>query len=910
MSKKLKISKANLSWAIPALFGAIIGVLAILPESDTLQYGVYDAFLRLKPPVAQDERVLLVDIDDWSIQRVGSYPWPRDLIADAILGLKEFGAHSVVFDIEYLEKSPPGINLDYLRYGLPNDFDEAYSSMVGRAGDFESVFRVSPSQGPERLQDMMLGVRDDISRLEEQALSVARDNDVYFAQALKLFGNAFMTLHYPEEAAMQVEISEAQRSLVEGAFAYPIRGIDNVKLKQREYSVPLLPLLEVAKGIGFTNVAIDADGKRRRIPLVVEVDGKAYLQLALRPIAEYLGDPAIEVRPDRIAFTGAELDGKKFDFSIPLDEAGNMTIFWPAGPYVEAFKPHLPVAAILEADSAETIIAQNISFLATQELWKKASAIAGGSMGDAETLATGLLWLQKAKQDALASGAAEDFDYYVSIKKDFFAMIEEFIAMDPMKPFLEIVERAKVDAPGDALEQFDAHSEQAGIAVAEIAKTYAALKEIRGTLEASIPEKLCIIGWTASTTTDMGATPFESRYVNVGTHAAIMNMILSQTFITEAPRWITAILALALPLGLVWLLRKAKPLAQIASGLASAIALLVVAFAIFATTGLYVKALFPAISIFMSFLVYALVEFFSTEREKSFLRKAFSTYLSGDVINQLLSNPENLKLGGQEKHMTALFTDVKGFSTISEALTAEQLVHLLNIYLSEMSDIILNNKGTIDKYEGDAIIGFFGAPLDYPDHAKAAVRSAIAMKRAEAAMNARLVEENLTPTPLLTRVGINTGSMVAGNMGTERKMNYTIMGSAVNLAARLEGVNKQYGTWILTTDATVNEAGDEFLFRRLDRVRVVGINTPVQLYEAVGIAAEIDGKDLEYFRDFEAALEIFEKKDWKGAKEAFLELSARRPDDGPNKKYVKHCDDFTHKPPVESWDGVFQLTEK
>lgn len=305
-----------------------------------------------------------------------------------------------------------------------------------------------------------------------------------------------------------------------------------------------------------------------------------------------------------------------------------------------------------------------------------------------------------------------------------------------------------------------------------------------------------------------------------------------------------------------------------------------------------------------------MVSFIISEREKSFLRKAFGTYLSGDVINEMIEDPSMLKLGGQKKWITAMFTDVKGFSTISEALDAEHLVKLLNIYLSGMSDIILEQRGTIDKYEGDAIISFFGAPVDYKEHARLACRAAVLMRRKEVELNELFMREGMSPNPLLTRIGINTGDMVVGNMGTERKMDYTIMGNAVNLAARLEGVNKQYGSWLLISDMTKNEIGDEFITRRFDRVRVVGINTPVQLWELVELKEAVDSATLDFLRRFEEAHCVFDRRDWKEAFKLFKALRDERPDDGPSDAYLRKCEAFIQKPPADNWDGVFSLTQK
>jgi adenylate cyclase len=255
-----------------------------------------------------------------------------------------------------------------------------------------------------------------------------------------------------------------------------------------------------------------------------------------------------------------------------------------------------------------------------------------------------------------------------------------------------------------------------------------------------------------------------------------------------------------------------------------------------------------------------------------------------------------------------MFTDVKGFSTFSEKLDPNDLVKLLNRYLTIMSDLILETGGTIDKFEGDAIIAFWGAPITLVDHARRTARTAVLMKRAEKALNEELKAEGMAP--MYTRIGINTGDMTVGNMGTAKRMDYTMMGNAVNLAARLEGVNKQYTTWILTSQATRDELGDEFLVRRLDRVRVVGISTPVRLYQVVDILAEADPTVKELIATFEAGLDVFEERDWVKSEKLFQDVLKINAEDGPALKYLKRAQEYQKEAPADDWDGVYSMTEK
>jgi class 3 adenylate cyclase len=292
------------------------------------------------------------------------------------------------------------------------------------------------------------------------------------------------------------------------------------------------------------------------------------------------------------------------------------------------------------------------------------------------------------------------------------------------------------------------------------------------------------------------------------------------------------------------------------------------------------------------------------------LRNAFSKYLSEEIVEEIVSDPTKLQLGGTKRHMTTMFTDIKSFTAISEALDSEQLVGMLNYYLSSMSDIILEQKGTIDKYIGDAILAFFGAPIELPDHALRTCTSAVLMKRLENEVNRQIKERGLSRQPVHTRIGINTGDMVVGNMGTGKKMNYTVIGNEVNLASRLEGVNKQYGTWIIASENTINETNGKLLFRRLGWIRVVGINKPVRIYEILEMYADAPQALHKLVELFHTALNLFENGKWEEAETAFSRVLELFPDDGPSLLYQTRCKQFAVSPPANGWDGVFDMRDK
>jgi adenylate cyclase len=509
------------------------------------------------------------------------------------------------------------------------------------------------------------------------------------------------------------------------------------------------------------------------------------------------------------------------------------------------------------------------------------------------------------------------------------ALARSFLELGAGEKLSALAAALKESYPQDAqvIQEEAEYIVQAAGYLADVERQYTALLK---DLAASFAGKFCIIGRVDTGTTDIGVNPFFGEYVNVGTHAVVLDTILRESFITPLhPLWSAAfplVFALFLMLGL----RGLKPVPRTALGLGGAFLFGAASFAIFRFTGVFIGPLGPVAAAVIAVTSREMIFYQISEKEKQFINKALSTYVSKEVVAELVANPSLLQLGGSKRQMSAIFTDIQRFSTISEQLDPEQLVYLLNRYLTGMSDIIMENTGTIDKYEGDAIIAFFGAPVYRPDHAALACRSALRMKKAEADLNRKVVEEGLipegvlaalrgkgikldpeNPAPLYTRIGINTGEMVVGNMGTSNKMNYTIMGNAVNLAARLEGVNKQYHTGgILISEDTKNEIGEEFLCRSLDRVRVVGINTPLRLYELLALRGEAAAADFDACAAWENALALYEKREFRAAEEIFGSLAARNENDGTSRLYADTCRAYIAAPPPEDWDAVNNLTEK
>ena len=425
-----------------------------------------------------------------------------------------------------------------------------------------------------------------------------------------------------------------------------------------------------------------------------------------------------------------------------------------------------------------------------------------------------------------------------------------------------------------------------------------------------LENKIILVGGTAAGTHDIHTTPYGPLYPGVEVHANIIENLIQQDFILR-PEWlrildIAMILASGIFLG--WLSMHFKAYTMALALLFGVGGYLLADFFMFTQKGLWINTVYP---VFTQLFVYSGITVFKfgfEEREKRFIKGAFSQYLAPAVVNQLVDNPALLKLGGERRVITSFFSDVAGFSSISEKLSPEDLVHLLNLYLTEMTDILKKYEGTVDKFEGDAIIAFFGAPITYEDHAKRTCFAAIEMQKRLAELRAQWKSEG--KAELYMRIGINTGPAVVGNMGSLTRMDYTMMGDSVNLSARLEGVNKQYKTETMISQFTYEGAKNFIEVRELDLIRVVGKNEPVKIFELLDLKGQVAPTKMEILNFYNQGYELYKKRMWNEAAECFEKALAIDETDGPSLTFFERCITFQVHPPSDDWDGVFSMGVK
>jgi adenylate cyclase len=433
-------------------------------------------------------------------------------------------------------------------------------------------------------------------------------------------------------------------------------------------------------------------------------------------------------------------------------------------------------------------------------------------------------------------------------------------------------------------------------------------------LEQGIPkdffkDKIILVGTSLPGLYDLRSAPFMPAFPGVEIHANILFTLLSGDFVKQPSGWQNFIILILIGIGIGIITIFLSPLWSILVIFLAAFIHIITAFTFYDSQVIWIPIVTPILTLLSTFTGVYLYRYITEERGKRFIRNTFSHFVSKSVVDELLANPEKIKLGGEKKVCTVMFTDVVGFTTIAEQLTPEALVSLLNQYLTEMTNTVFNYDGMLDKYEGDAIMAVFGAPVSHGNHALNCCGAAIQMQ--DQLIRLRQLWAKQGRPQLHARIGINTGPMVVGNMGSENRFDYTVMGDPVNLGARLESANKQYGTFLMIGETTYEMAKEDLIVRELDLVRVKGKTEPAKVFELVGLKEKgIPEKKQQIITTFNQGFECYLAQKWDDAIEHFNKAIAVNPNDGPSRSYIKRCEQFKRYPPGDNWDGVFILATK
>jgi adenylate cyclase len=441
---------------------------------------------------------------------------------------------------------------------------------------------------------------------------------------------------------------------------------------------------------------------------------------------------------------------------------------------------------------------------------------------------------------------------------------------------------------------------------------------------------------------DITSAPHERVFPAVEIHASLMNSIFTDTYVRRLTERQDFAILLLVGLAAALIAFLTKPVLGILLAGGSLFVYTFIAFHVFDTSLTWIEMVRPMIAIVLSFTSTMVYRYVTEERNRKFLQSTFKQYLSPELIDIMYTEKQKPQLGGQEAFCTAFFTDIEGFSTFSEKLgSPTRLVELLNEYLTAMTEILLARYGTLDKYVGDAIIAFFGAPARIPDHAAQACHTALDMQKKLEELREKWRDEKCNRRcaerpcgdkcgikgkwpdivhRMRMRIGINTGAITTGNMGSAVRMNYTMMGDSVNLAARLESAAKGYGVFTVISQYTYNLVKDEFETRKLDVITVVGKTEPVAIYELICKKGEMTEETAALLEIYNKGIDHYYNKEWDKARECFTRSGELEPNKTPDPKkkkvitpsarYAEMCDQYLQNPPGDDWDGVNRLTSK
>lgn len=433
-------------------------------------------------------------------------------------------------------------------------------------------------------------------------------------------------------------------------------------------------------------------------------------------------------------------------------------------------------------------------------------------------------------------------------------------------------------------------------------------------------DKIVIVGATMPVLKDFFRTPFanESGSLRPGyeIHANAIQTILDDNYIYKMSDWVTVAIIILFSFFVTGVTRLLNTAYGIIFTILLGVGYVFVTYLAFIHFNLLMIITGPLLALFISQVGLIGYEYYIEQKEKRRIKGMFASYVSPELVNQMVESGEEPQLGGEEKYITAFFSDIESFSTFSEQLEARELVTLINEYLSAMTQILNDRGGTLDKYIGDAIVAFYGAPVFLEDHALQACISSQLMQKELEELRVKWKKDGWPEivTSMQHRMGMNTGTMVTGNMGSSRRFNYTMMGDNVNLAARCESGAKQYGVYTMVTESTKNEAvqfGDDCLFRLLDNIIVKGRVKPVKVFEVAALRSEANSDLEECIGVYEEGMECYFKQDWNGAIKKFEEsLKLERLPRNPSLIFLERCRMMKQNPPHENWNGVYEMKSK
>lgn len=870
MDSKLK-KKFRASIGI-AVFCAIlvIAFFLLLPAIyDSFETKTLDLRFQFRGPITQRQDILFLEMDEPSIQALGRWPWPRDIFARIVEVLKELKAKAVLFDVTFTEPAQLIVDKDKLSLGL--NLDENKKLLT----DFISDTQQQMQQAPKDLS----GINSALTQLKEgigvweknindTLAESMKDNDRILSESIRDAGNVYLGYHFEViHTPLDIKRGQTYQRFKEKLDAW-------IKNNPRQQFINLPFAL---KNIwGFTAAEIKTIFTRAKLHYLISNNLELLLSDACRELAEefaalrpHYNDVKAEVYREKIAKlleTAPSLSFKEIVWKLNMFNAGDLQLLNRQYQNYCLEKTFAEKIGIPYNDDKGFLKAVKLSppILPLTESMKSAGFLNAIADEDGTLRKAPLLVRYK---DRLYPHIALKiiFDLWgINPKTD--------IRINPGKSIIIGNRLIPVDTNGCLLLNWGgtwANSFQ-HLSAYEVYRLWEIKQNVENNLKLSeeelkeknlkvmleddqkklaetagkltniIGDKICIIGLTAPGTHDYTPIPLESNYPAVGTHANILNTILEGKFPQRLDTKINIAIVFLIGILTAACVSLLSPVNSFIFIFITISLYSAASFLLFSCRGLWIDIIGPVGTAFLSYLGITSYNFATEEKEKRWIRNAFGHYISKNVMEEILKDPARLKLGGERKELSVLFADVRGFTGYSEHRQPEEVVAILNEYLDKMTKVILKHNGTLDKYVGDAIMAIFGAPATTAQtgHAQKAVTVALEMIEELKVLQEKWRSEGKEPLDI--GIGINTGIMLVGNMGSAERMDYTVIGDAVNLAARIESLTRTYNNHIMISEFTYEKVRDLLEVKPLEAIKVKGKEKPVMMYEVLG-AKKING---------------------------------------------------------------------
>ncbi len=932
-SKRSVFFRIMLAIGISLVVSVLFSWVALFRQ---IELNILDFRFRHRPPLVISDRLGTVDIDSQTINLAGGWPISRKVYAEIVRCLGRYDVSLITFDLFFPDPGAVSVSPDQMQ------------QLADRAGD----------DGKKRdLHDLLA--------------EFAKSPDEYLAKALSSAATVLAQTFSFKTPALFPDIKAIDRLTRTRLENMKNAAKASLALADR-YSVPYAPatkpeiglarafaveppipeLVKQAEGVGFAQMVQDIDGSARKYPMFIVFNGRLYPSIGLMGISLLADVPlsAMKIFPgSHILLPEARLpDGEgtaaPVDIRVPVDHYLRMMVNW-TGDYLDTFT-HIPASAVLKF-RAEDMLRESIHAYAGRP-----DALMGRGydeavqrvvsrrlLGEAETCLMGMqLMIAQFAETAQAAGRVSKSDFLQEFASDDSEMrdmiagvwnqvadnasILNLLRKDPALSYQAIKKKLAIADPRDAEMQHataflrfivkrnkDPDQWRPLFFFTPIEISYEGSTRKTALSPLNLADKILYLGLTASGTHDYGPMPFNTGYPMVGLHVNAVNTIITRQFIHRSPLWLIFLITLGCAVPVAFLVHRMHPFAGAAFILLLGGGYFWGGGFFFNRAGMWLPTMQPIITVAMTFFTIVTYNIMHERREKRKLRSAFSTYVTPSIVKQVMNDPGLLRLGGERRIMTAFFSDVAGFTAISEQSRPEELVGMLNDYLDAMTGIIFQHEGTLDKYQGDGIMAFWNAPVEQADHAYRACCAAVdSIDCIKNELHPRWQAEG---KPLFSiRIGVNTGAMIVGNMGSHARMDYTIMGDSVNLASRLESANKVYETRVMISEFVEVHVRGRMVVRELDIIRVLGKAAPVRVYEVIAREGEVDKETRRLINIYNSGLALYRAGEYRAAIDAFAEAVTLHEDDGPSKMYLRRCRAFVANPPEIGWDGVWRLKDK